>query len=261
MSIKIATPISTLFTDEESTRRISSLSDALEIRNPLKPVPPSEEYLYHAEESIVVLLTDEEIERIVSVINKHKVDTVSFHVASCFQRPKLIGGVFYPNGAMMTEAEMLSNARVNMKKLRARAGIKKYIIENNNYFNTGAYETVTEPLFLSTLMSDLNIGLLLDIGHARVSSHHTGISFEHYVNKLPLDKILQIHFSSPTLKKDKMKDTHRKLTLQDWNHLKETLNLTKNIRHITIEYYKNLEILESMLKTLRLHINQYHDQK
>ena len=38
-------------------------------------------------------------------------------------------------------------------------------VENLNYFDTGAYERVCEPEFISIIINELNIELLLDIGH------------------------------------------------------------------------------------------------
>lgn len=254
MSIKIATPISKLFNSSAQFEKILvELSDALEIRdlsqNTDFPLPK----LYHCEYRLLHKWQDKEINQILSIINKNpEISFITFHLPSCYENSRIENNVYVPAGRKMSAAEMKENARMNVKLLREKIDDSVgFGVENNNYFATGAYETVTEPDFINELLSSLSIKLLLDIGHAQISAFNQNKTVDEYINAFNLDRVYQIHLSSPTLTKEVCADSHKELTSEDWNIFKRILPHCPNAQYITIEYYKDLDKLIQMLRELK----------
>ena len=66
-------------------------------------------------------------------------------------------------------------------------------VENNNYYKTEAYDYVTDPDFISSIVYDNDINFLFDISHARISAYNSGVDYCEYLLKLPLNRVNQIH--------------------------------------------------------------------
>ena len=219
MKFSVATPISTLLekASKEDLATIISLSDALEERDRGIPCESELPRIFHCELSIVEPWNEEEIEHVAAIIRSQKILLVSFHVHSCFVKPNIENGVFIPTGIRMTDEEMIKSARINIAKLQKKIGdTVEIVIENNNYFKTGAYESVAEPSFLTKLCAQIPCALLLDIGHAEISARHMGTTLDEYIGGLPLQEVRQIHLSGITRGEEENKDSHEALSGLDW---------------------------------------------
>lgn len=252
MSIKIATPISTLFYGEEDLiEKVTDLSDALEIRDIspdfISPLPK----LYHSDLSIVEEWTDEESKKVLSVIKKSKVILISLHVASCYPRAPIKGGAFQPVGRLMSEQEMMKNTKKNVEFLKNKVKNIEIAIENNNYFPTGAYELVTETSFINKLLAANDLKLLLDLGHAKITAYYRRIVLNDYLKGFYLDRIYQIHLSGCERINDSYKDAHNELADDEWEEFKQLIDFYPNLKLVTIEYYDKLPVLIKMLIKLR----------
>ena len=251
MNFKVATPISTLFQKASSAQmgKILSLSDVLEERDRGIACESDLPRIFHCELSVVVKWTEEEINHVAELVRSQKILLVSFHVPSCFEKPLIENGVFVPVGTRIREEEMLKNAKKNVADLRKIIGNKVEVaIENNNYFKTGAYESVCEPPFQTALCEHIPCALLLDIGHAEISARHMGTALNEYIVGLPLDKVRQIHLSGITRGEKENKDSHEALNELDWKQFADILPLCPNLGHVTIEYYKEPTVLIKMLR-------------
>jgi uncharacterized protein (UPF0276 family) len=255
VKVATATPISTLLRDAspEDREQILALSDSLEVRDdrPIE-IASSLPRICHCELSIVAPWSEEEVSHIASLVLEQKISYVSFHAHSCYVHPPVKDGMFAPEGTRMSEDEMLRNAANNIAQFRVRVGDSVAMaVENNNYFNTGAYDTVTDPAFLSRLIDSVGVLLLLDIAHAEITAKHTGVAFEEYLSKLPLDRVVQNHLSGPTRTSEKYFDSHVALTDTEWKQYKEIVPRCPNLKYVTIEYYKDATLFISMLNKLR----------
>lgn len=101
--------------------------------------------------------------------------------------------------------------------------------ENLNFYSN--------PDFISKVISETNAGFLFDIGHARVASEVLEIPFEEYVERLPMNKLEEIHLSGC------MKNTrgnllanHSKMNEEDFNFLNRLLETSKTLKVVTLEY-------------------------
>jgi uncharacterized protein (UPF0276 family) len=251
--IKIATPISHLFSSEDIAKKISVYSDCFEGRETSPAILESEQELFHCDLSIVCPWNGKE-ENILLEIRKNRssLNIITFHVASCYCDPTIQNGMFFPNGNKMKPEEMVVNTVKNLEKIRSiYPSGTKIGLENNNYFPTGAYETVTEGSFLSELITNNGLFFLLDIAHAQITSTNNKIGFSKYMDSLPLGKLLQIHTSMFKVRDDGIAIDSHELPSEELIETTITIANKHNAQYITPEYYKDLQKLFELLKTMR----------
>jgi len=121
--------------------------------------------------------------------------------------------------------------------------------ENYNYYATGLYGMVTEPDFIRAHLAEFDLGLVLDLAHARVTAHNLGLDPAAYLMALPLERTAEIHLSRPWLPPPASRlqaaDAHESPGEEDWRILR---NILENPRlpekaPVFVEYYGNLSKL------------------
>lgn len=248
--MKIATPISSLFNKNQKLNYVSKYSDCFELREHSPKFPSNKKYLYHFDIDLIHYWSEELKKKILNEIESNKkLKLISFQATSCYQKPFVKNKIFYPNGNKISKIKMIENARNNINWLKRKIKTNISIaLENNNFYNTNAYLTVTDPRFLSEIIKKNNIFLLLDIAHAKITSINHKWKFEDYLYNLPLSKAIQIHLCRHQIKKGIAIDSHFKPSLSNIKFTLNLLNKFKNIKYITIEYYKNIDSLIDVLK-------------
>ena len=250
--IKIATPISTLFEKSPRQGEILALSDAVELRDHSAAVSTNLPRLFHCEASIIEPWDEREAGRIARIILDNKVELVSFHLSSCFVKPPVKDGMFQPEGRKMPDGEMTENAKRNKAALLEKVKSPLIIaVENNNYYPTEAYEVVTGAEFINSLAERLDLKILLDISHVRVTAGNRRIEPEDYLGRLDLGKVIQAHLSRPGQDGELWRDAHDALEDEDWRLAADVMSRCPNLQYATVEYYKDEQKLIGMLKMLR----------
>ena len=255
MKPKIATPVSTIFNATPRLSEILELSDVLEVRELSRPVASGLPRIYHCDWSLIEPWTERELQEITNIIAGNHPQLVTFHLHACYPKPPLADGMFQPHGERMSTAEMIANAQANQANLEAKLG--KAIpmgVENNNYYPTGAYETVTDAEFINTLMDKLDLKLLLDVAHAQITAVNQKINLEDYLSGLNLVNAVQLHLSRPGRDpKDSSlaRDFHEALENGDWEIVKMIMPRCPSLQYLTLEYYKDDMKLLAMLKILK----------
>jgi len=251
--MKIATPISNLFDNPQSVILIQKNSDCLECRDRSFNALYSKQEVFHCELQLIHKWSEEKFEYIKQIKeNKKELRLISFHLASCCDNPSIKDGRFVLGGEVYSGKEMLKNSRINL--LRIKEIFKENIklaVENNNFFPTGAYEFVTNPEFIAEIVYENEINFLFDIGHAKISAFNHKIDFNNYFQKLPLNRMIQIHISKPSLNNEnEMIDSHELPDSQDILEAEEIIN-KYDVEYNTIEYYKNTIKLVNILKQIK----------
>ncbi len=81
----------------------------------------------------------------------------------------------------------------------ARAIPCELLIENMDHTHAYTYETTVketvEPEFYQDLLVSSGLNLLLDTSHAFVSAYQLGIDIYEYLDRMPLERVREIHFS------------------------------------------------------------------
>ncbi len=256
MTIKILTPVSHLFTQVSDTlQRIYDLSDGLELRDHSPAFKSQSLLIYHCELSLIAPWTEAEKLGMTKIIDDNKeISFVSFHLLSCFTKPVTNeAGMFYQGESRMTEEEMIDNARNNLAYLKSALPNRplSLAIENNNYFPFPTYDIVTDPEFINKLLATFELELLLDIAHAIISAGNKKLAFADYLGKFDLTRVRQIHLSKHSIKGDLYVDSHLELVASDWDLFEEIKKDCPNLEFVTIEYYKDINILLSTSLILR----------
>jgi hypothetical protein len=129
------------------------------------------------------------------------------------------------------------------------------LLENLDYNSGGAYEHICEPEFIRDVLEETGAELLLDIGHARVAAARLGIPMDSYLTRLPLDRVRELHISSPRPRDGVLADAHEPLREDDYALLDDVLRIT-NPAALTLEYFREEAPLREQLGRLRAMLAQ-----
>jgi uncharacterized protein (UPF0276 family) len=243
VKIKIVTPISNLFLKKNLLNKIIKSSDYLELRHyNINEINHNKVLFFHSDLQLNFKFKKKDFEYLKKIFNTYKnIRYISFHLASCYSNPKLNNlNIFEIGNKKANSQEMINNALYNVKKIKSFFPKIQISVENNNYYDTGAYEFVCDPEFISNIVNKTGISFLFDYSHALISSYNLNIKFDSYIDKLPMNKINQIHLSRPIMKNTFYSDEHLLPMIDDFT---KKLISSRNIRYITVEYYKNIDKL------------------
>ncbi len=129
------------------------------------------------------------------------------------------------------------------------------LIENLDYCPEGAYEHVCEPAFIREVVDTTGCGLLLDLAHLQVSADWLGYSAEGYAAQLPLDRVIEIHLSSPRRVGQRLDDGHFELVERDFRLLKWLLQRSQP-QAVVLEYTRDRAMLAEQLRQIRAVLDQ-----
>jgi uncharacterized protein (UPF0276 family) len=163
-----------------------------------------------------------------------------------------------PTSPILGKKAIYERSKLNMKLLRT-AYDGPVGLENYNFYPTGLYNQICDPDFMAEFLDKFNAGLILDLAHAAISAVNMGFDPFYYLERLPLDKVVEIHVSRPQLPTEPGKlgvDTHEYPEAREWSWLTFVLERTRkfNLKPIVlIEYYKDMEKLkECMLEMIKI---------
>lgn len=152
--------------------------------------------------------------------------------------------------ALISQQRALQLAQKNIADLQKHLSIP-VALENQAYHRASGHNYVTEPTFIKKMITDTNIKLLLDLGHARVSAAMRNISIYDYLLSLPLVQVNEIHINGPRLYRGRLRDIHAPLQEIDYEILEFILQYCPQVKVITLEFYGESEILLGQLVRLR----------
>jgi uncharacterized protein (UPF0276 family) len=251
---KIATPISHLFENDSFSSQIIELSDCLECRDDSVDKGFKKQELFHCDLQPIHKFTKDDLNSLIQ-IKSQKLDLklISFHLASCYEKPKVIKGIFHPNGVKISVEELKYNAHVNIRKIKEIFGESISIsVENNNYYKTEAYDYITDPDFINSIVLDNDINFLFDISHAKISATNSRVDYHEYLSKLPLNRVNQIHISKEGFNSEgEVFDAHELPSDQETKEIFQFIKNYNTLKYITVEYYKDASKLVAYLNKLK----------
>jgi len=254
-NLSLVTPTSHLFENEDIAFSIISVSDGLELRESMLLSYQQHRWggvkLVHLDRVDIThpwnVKRQQKIEDIVLMLPE--LELVTFHVACNCSEPELRNNMYYSGGKVFSRDEMKNNAWENTQWLRSVVDEDlKIALENNNYYQTPAYDVVTDADFLREIVEDNNIYFLFDIAHAQVTAHNKNIDLDRYIDELPLDSVIQIHLCKYGVLGDgTASDLHE---IPDELLIDYALKFINKypVQYLTIEYYQNADKLINLLK-------------
>ncbi len=123
------------------------------------------------------------------------------------------------------------------------------LVENLDYCPEGAYEHICEPSFIAEVVEATGCGLLLDLAHMQVSADWLGYEFEDYAAQLPLERVVEIHLSSPRRVGDRLDDGHFDLVECDFRLLEWILQRCEP-QAVVLEYTRDPTVLQAQLRRI-----------
>ena len=251
---QIATPISHLFENKTFGNAIAEVSDCLEVRERSLNSNWENQHLFHIDIDLTHKWDDNLKKYLINAFRKkHDLKLITLQAYRCCHGEKIIDDMFQLDGKIYSRKGMLNNSIENTKWLRDIDGNETSIgLENNNYYPTPAYDIVTGGDFITKVLMKNNLFLLLDIAHAMVTAHNKKISYGQYIATLPLDKLIQLHICQPELPKGGIAhDTHNEPNDDMFKEVIRLLNKYQSINYLTIEFYRDKDILIGSIKKLR----------
>jgi uncharacterized protein (UPF0276 family) len=255
--IKLATPVSHLFENANYENVILKNSDLLECRDRSIDYENNldKQELFHCELQPIHEWGVDEWNFLQKIKDtKPGLRLLTLHSASCCDKPEIVGRMFELGGREYTRDEMKLCAKNNFKKIKKIFGSNVDIaIENNNYYPTDAYRDVTDAKFISEIVNENNIKFLFDIAHAKVTCFNKNINFERYKRTLPMDKAVQVHICTYSINGEKNEafDAHSYPNDEELVEVKKVISEYSGIKYLTVEYYKDIENLETSLHKVK----------
>ncbi|MCQ3932860.1 MAG: hypothetical protein DPW16_20615 [Chloroflexi bacterium] len=151
---------------------------------------------------------------------------------------------------IVTRPRATHQAIENIQLLQTTLSIS-VAVENQAYHRRMGHDYPVDPLFINEVIHQTECHLLLDLGHARVSSAMRGESANEYISQLPLNRVIELHVSGPGMYRGRLRDLHHPLAEADYELLRFTLERCPNLQVVTLEYYGPAELLVSQLQRLR----------
>ena len=183
----------------------------------------------------------------------------SMHMGFSTERVRFDGHML-PESPPLERDELMSRIVEVTNEARLHCPLQ-LLLENLDYCPEGAYEHICDPAFIATVVEMTGAGLLFDIAHWRVSGSWLGYDPIEALGLLPLDRIVEIHVSSPRPLNDgsgRLDDCHESLRPYDYRLLDHVLQRS-NPRAITIEYRRDMDCLREQIVSLRAFLAERQD--
>lgn len=252
--LKLCAQISDAF--YEKRKELLALIDALELREIETDIPSEKELICHLS-GLIDLEFDENLKKsnLLDYLTAMKVHYLSFDLGpSCLHYR--MADAFEAEGETLTKEQIMSVAAERLGFIRS--GFHGALaFENLDYHNTGAYEHVCEPEFISKAVEYFDLGFLLDIAHAKVSAIKLGYTLREYINSLPLSRVVEVHISHAGYENGVICDLHEFPTEEDFQILRSVLEKTQP-QYLTCEYRKNSNLLVEAYRSLRREVDDFN---
>ena len=114
------------------------------------------------------------------------------------------------------------------------------LIENPSTYITFDGSTLHEHEFIAELANEADCALLLDVNNVVVSAFNHGLDTKTYMDKIPADRVVQIHLAGHTSYDDYKIDTHdREVPDEVWDLYRYVIQ-TKGPKSTMVEWDENV---------------------
>ena len=187
-------------------------------------------------------------------LKEHKFCHFSFDIGPAAEHCKTEDYYYVAESEVLTAEEIIriTNQRLDYVKSRYDGIVA---LENLNYFPTSAYDHVCDPDFISNVVRENDVYLILDMAHAMISAHNLGVSPDNYFNRMPLDRVKEVHLSAHGMLDGKWRDLHDRPNEETYRILDMLSSQINNETYIIIEFYKDFSELIEIYKEVEGWLN------
>ncbi len=124
---------------------------------------------------------------------------------------------------------------------------KPFLLENITYYYPIPGSQLSEAEFISNILTESDCGLLLDVNNLYINSQNHKFDPYHFLNSLPLDRVVEIHIAGGSFKMGMLIDTHaNSVGPEVWKLLEYACRHTP-VSGIVLERDSNLTRFEDLL--------------
>ena len=227
---------------------------ALEYREPIPVFNNKLDILFHTGDGVVQEEFVDYFDSIAEYLNQNKIKMFSFDLGPACEK------VEYQNYCYIAKSKILSKLRLlELVKLRIEYVRSKYTgvlaLENLNYFNQPPYFHVCDPDFITEAVLQNDVYMVLDVAHAMITAKNMKMDIYTYLSNLPLDRIKEIHLSTPGTEKGEWRDQHEKPGAEIFKILEFIMKYNELQPYVTIEYYRDFKAIKNSYIALNDYFN------
>ncbi len=202
-------------------------------------------------------------DKFAQIINEFDPEWFSFHLGFSCEELKS-GGQFDFATALsdvlpeeVVEERILENIEFVKKNYLKRGEMLLENLDYNPKDKSGAYEYVCDPEFIGRILDESGCRMLLDFGHVNVSAQNMGHDdVMGFTNRLPLEKVVEVHMSGAGQKDGLAHDTHlliHKEGQPEIGYFEEALKSGRmtSLKAVTLETFEDvipqLDLLKDVL--------------
>ncbi len=175
-------------------------------------------------------IDQEYLEKVAEIVEIVKPAWFSDHI--CFTRS---GGIKIGHLAPVPFTdEALRTFNQNIEKVKKRISTP-LILENITYNLKYPSSEMSETAFIRKLLDETDCGLLLDVTNLYINSQNLSFDWKEYLDELPTDRVVQLHFVGSKRHGDRLIDAHAHTTEEEiWNVFRE-VNIRCDIKGAILE--------------------------
>ncbi len=138
-----------------------------------------------------------------------------------------------------------------VRALREQLGVS-LLLENAPGLPGFERDPESDPETIAAVLEATGCAFLLDLSYAQTAAGNWGLRPEEYLERLPLDRVVEVHLSAPgRLEDGRPVDAHEALREEDFALL-DWLRQHANPRVVTLEYWKDPHaLLEQVVRLKR----------
>jgi uncharacterized protein (UPF0276 family) len=143
--------------------------------------------------------------------------------------------------------EAVENAAARARRCEERVGAP-LVIENATFYSHMPGATMDEAAFLRAFLDASGCGMLLDVNNVYVNAQNHGFDACAFIDRMPLERVRQIHVAGHTDKGDLIVDTHIGPIIDEvWALYRYTLARAGRMIPTLVEWDQEIPPLERVL--------------
>lgn len=187
------------------------------------------------------------ITQLEDVLNERKHEWFSDHLSLTIENEIEVGHLM----PIQFEDENITRIVSKIQKV-SKLSSMPFLVENITYYYLVPGSMMPEVEFLSKILNQADCGMLLDLNNLYINSVNFQYDPYEFLNKLPLERVIEIHLAGGSYKEGMLIDTHANPIKQAvWDLFAYACKKTP-FKAAIIERDSNLPIFEDLLEEVRL---------
>ena len=143
--------------------------------------------------------------------------------------------------------EAVEHSARRVRQVKERIEVP-FLLENATFYAHMPGGTMDEAAFLRAVCEEADCGLLLDVNNVYVNSLNHGFDARAFIDRMPLERVAQLHVAGHTRQDDVIIDTHIGPVIEDvWALYRYTLARAGRLIPTLVEWDQEIPPLDEVL--------------